>query len=62
VAEADQPSEFDQRLVVAQATGVVIGQRGLTPDDALDELATLARERGLSVYELTCEVVENTAS
>jgi AmiR/NasT family two-component response regulator len=61
MGEADQPSTGDRPYVVAQATGVVVAQLGLNPDDALDELLTVARERGLSIYELAREVVDHKA-
>jgi len=55
----DATDADDERDVVAQATGVLVAQFGISPDAAFDKLAAAANERDRGVVDVAREVVEH---
>jgi AmiR/NasT family two-component response regulator len=53
-----QTSAQEARDVVAQATGVLVAQFGIAPDDAFETLATVARDNDRRVVDLAREIVK----
>ncbi len=53
-----QTNAQEERDVVAQATGVLVAQFGIAPEDAFDKLATVASDNGRRVVDLARDIVK----